>query len=166
MPHGQVTVFGDVGDGPPVAVFDPVGGGEAESAVVAAGDDHISDTRLIAVGQRTSAAGAVIKTMLPGTAVKLGDQLTGGGDHDCVEPRRPIGNPSAERILGRGGYVADMNTAVINVEVECVGIAFSEPERCCRFTGLVKRCSSVRWRAPWLCLMSRRMPPAPIAASC
>ena len=41
----------DAGDGPPVAVLDPVGGGEAESAVVAAGDDHISDTGLVAVGQ-------------------------------------------------------------------------------------------------------------------
>ena len=41
----------DAGDGPPVAVLDPVGGGESESAVVGPGDDHISDTGLIAVGQ-------------------------------------------------------------------------------------------------------------------
>jgi hypothetical protein len=26
MPHSQVTLFGDVGDGPAVAVLDPVGG--------------------------------------------------------------------------------------------------------------------------------------------
>ena len=32
--------------------------------------------------------------------------------------------------------------------------------------GLVKRCSSVRCSAPWVCWMSRRTPPAPIAASC
>ena len=51
VPHGQVAVFADAGDGPAVAVLDPVGGGESESAVVAAGDDHISDTGLIAVGQ-------------------------------------------------------------------------------------------------------------------
>ena len=44
MPHTQVTLLADVGDGSAVAVFDPVGGGEVESAVVAAGDDHISDT--------------------------------------------------------------------------------------------------------------------------
>jgi hypothetical protein len=30
--------------------------------------------------------------------------------------------------------------------------------------GLVKRCSSARCSAPWVCLMSRRTPPAPIAA--
>src|SRR5215218_1415236 len=39
-----------LGDGP-IAVSDPVGDGEAESAVVAAGDDHIPDTGLIPVGQ-------------------------------------------------------------------------------------------------------------------
>jgi hypothetical protein len=50
VPDRQVTVFGDVSDHPAVSVFYPVGGGEAESAVVAAGDDHISDTRPIAVG--------------------------------------------------------------------------------------------------------------------
>jgi hypothetical protein len=47
---GQVTVFGDVGDHPAVPVFDPVRGGKSESTVVAAGDDHISDIGLIAVG--------------------------------------------------------------------------------------------------------------------
>ena len=51
MPHSQVTLSADMGDGPAVAVLDPVGGGEAESAVVAAGDDHISDAGLVSVGQ-------------------------------------------------------------------------------------------------------------------
>ena len=49
MPDGETTAAVDVGDGPPVAVFDPVGGRESEPAVVAAGDDHISDTGLITV---------------------------------------------------------------------------------------------------------------------
>jgi hypothetical protein len=48
--HGQVAAFADMGDGPTVAVFDPVGWGEAKSAVVAAGDDHIADTALVAIG--------------------------------------------------------------------------------------------------------------------
>ena len=52
--HGQVTVLGDVDDGPAVPVFHPIVGPESESAVVAAGDDHISDTGLVPVGQRTS----------------------------------------------------------------------------------------------------------------
>ena len=50
VPDREVTATADAGDGPPVAVLDPIGGGEAEAAVVAAGDDHISDARLIAVG--------------------------------------------------------------------------------------------------------------------
>jgi hypothetical protein len=43
VPHGQVTVFGDVGDHPAVPVFHPVRGRESESSIVAAGDDDISD---------------------------------------------------------------------------------------------------------------------------
>ena len=70
----------------------------------------------------------VIKAMLPGAAVELGDQLPGGGDHDRVEARRAIRNPSVERLLGRGGYIADMDTAVIKVEVECLRFAFAEAE--------------------------------------
>ena len=84
----------------------------------------------------SAVAGGVIETMRPGTAVELGDQVPGGGDHDRVEPSRSIGNPSVERILSRGGQVADMNTAVIKVEVECLWFAFSEGERCCRFGGV------------------------------
>ena len=44
------------------------------------------------------------------------------------ESSRSIGNPSAERILGGGGYVTDMDTAVIKVEVECLRFAFAEGE--------------------------------------
>ena len=124
--HGQVALLADVGDGPAVAVLDPVGGGEAESAVVAAGDDHVSDAGPVSVGQgHLGCRSGVIETMRPGTAVEFGDQVPGGGDHDRVEPGRSVGNPSVERILGGGGDVADMNTAVIKVEVEC-------PEVCLR----------------------------------
>jgi hypothetical protein len=50
--HRQVALFADVGDGPTVAILDPVGGGETEPAVVGPGDDHISDTGPVPVGQR------------------------------------------------------------------------------------------------------------------
>ena len=69
-----------------------------------------------------------VEAMRAGTAVEFGDQVPGGGEHDRVEPSRSVGNPSAERILGGGGDVADMNTAVIKVEVECLGFAFAEGE--------------------------------------
>jgi hypothetical protein len=109
--------------------FDPVGGGEAESAVVAAGDDHVSDTGPVSVGQgQFGYCRRVIETMRAGTGVQLGDEVPGGGDHDRVEPSRSIGNPSAERILSRGGPIADMDPAVIKVEVECLWFAFSEGE--------------------------------------
>src|SRR5215213_2498509 len=89
VPDLEATAPADAGDGPPVSVFDPVGGSEAESAVVAAGDDHISDAGPVPVGQRhLGCRSGVIETMGPGTAVELGDLLPGGGDHDGVEPSR------------------------------------------------------------------------------
>jgi hypothetical protein len=70
----EVTLFGDVGDGPPVAVLHPVGRGESESAVVAAGDDHISNTGPVSIGQRhLGHSRGLIETVRPGTAVQFGD---------------------------------------------------------------------------------------------
>jgi hypothetical protein len=52
VPRGQVAAVADLGDGPAVAVLDPLGGGgEAEPAIVGPGDDHISDTGPVPVGQ-------------------------------------------------------------------------------------------------------------------
>jgi hypothetical protein len=68
--------------------------------------------------------------------VEFGDKVPGGGDHDRVEPGRLVGSPSREGILRCGGEVADMNAAVIKVEVECLWFAFSEDERGCRFGGV------------------------------
>ena len=121
-------------DGPAVTVFDPVVGREAEPAVVAASDDHIADTGLVAVRQAHLAAGRVVaEAMITGLSVEVGDEFSGGGEHDRVEPGGPVENPSAERILDCGRYVADMDTAVIKVEVECLWFAFSEGKCRCRF---------------------------------
>ena len=97
---------------------------------LAAGDDHISDTGLVPVGQThlPAAARVLVEAMVAGAAVEFGDQLAGGGEHDRVQPGRSVGNPSGERILGGGGEVADMNPAVIEVEVECLGSAVAEGE--------------------------------------
>jgi hypothetical protein len=130
--HSQVTVFADAADHPAVPVFHPIGGGEAEPAVVAAGDDHISDTRLIAVAQRhLDCHSGVVETMLPGAAVEISDEIAGRSDHDRVESNGSVGNPSGEGIIGDLGEIADMNTAVIKIELECLRFAFSEGERCC-----------------------------------
>jgi hypothetical protein len=117
VPHGEPAVVAHCGDGPTVAVFDPVGGAEPESPVVAAGDDHVSDTGPVSVGQRHFGyCKRVIETMRAGTGVQFGDEVPGGGDHDRVESSVSVGNPSHEGILRGGGHVADMDTAVIKVE--------------------------------------------------
>ena len=137
MSDSQVAAATYSGDGPAVAVLDPVGGGEAESAVVGAGDDHISDTGPVPIRQAHLAAGRVTaEAMITGLSVEFGDELAGGGEHDRVESCRSVGNPSREGILCGGGEVADMNAAVIKVEVECLWFAFAEGERCCRFGGV------------------------------
>jgi hypothetical protein len=38
-------------------------------------------------------------------------------------------NPSVERVLGDLGEITDMNTAMIEIEVECAGIAVPQGER-------------------------------------
>jgi hypothetical protein len=129
VPDREVTAPADTGDGPPVAILDPIGGSESKSAVVAAGDDHISDTGLVPVRQTHLGRGReTVEAMITGATVELGDKLAGGGEHDRVKPRHPIGNPSAESILGSFSNVADMNTAVIKIEVERRRLAFAEHE--------------------------------------
>ena len=129
VPYGQVTVFADMGDGPAVAVLHPVGGGEAEPSVVAAGDDHVSDTGPVTVGQRhLGCRRRVIEPMRAGTSVQFGDQVAGRGDHDRVQPSRSVRGPSGEGILGGGGEVADMHATVIKVKVERDRVALAEGE--------------------------------------
>jgi hypothetical protein len=63
-----------------------------------------------------------------GSSVQFSDKLAGGGDHDRVESSRAVGSPSGEGILRGGGEVADMNTTMIKVEVERLGVAVAEGE--------------------------------------
>ena len=57
MADGDVATRADLGDGPPVAVPNEVGGGGAESAVVGAGDDHVADGGLVSIGELDFAVG-------------------------------------------------------------------------------------------------------------
>jgi hypothetical protein len=98
VPDRQSTAAADMDNRPAVSVLDPVGGGEAESAVVGAGDDHIADAGLVRVCQAHLAAGRVTaEAMITGLSVEFGDKLSVGGEHDRVEGS-PVGNPSREGI--------------------------------------------------------------------
>jgi hypothetical protein len=61
--------------------------------------------------------------MITGTAVELGDELAGRGEHDRVESDGSVGNPSSEHIRSDLGNVSDVNPAMIEIEAECAGIA-------------------------------------------
>ena len=122
VPDSQLSVPTDMGDGPAVAVFDPVGRGQPEPSVVRAGDDHISDARWISVGQAHFWCGrGVVEPMCAGASVEVGDEVPGWGEHDCIEPSGPVGSPGAERVFGGGGEVADMHATVIQVELSASG---------------------------------------------
>ena len=86
MPDSQLTVPTDAGDGPPVAVLNPISGGESKPAVVGPGDDHISDTGPVPVGQaHLSSDRDVAEAMITGSSIQVGDKLAGGGQHDRVQ---------------------------------------------------------------------------------
>ena len=130
VPDGETTAAVDVGDGPAVAVLDPVGGRESEAPIVCPGDDHVTDTRLVSVPQTHFLPGrGTVESMIAGAAVELSDEFAGRGEHDRVESVGSVGNPSSERILGDLGEITDMNTAMIEIEAECAGIAFPQGER-------------------------------------
>jgi hypothetical protein len=119
VPHVQVAVPADMNDGPAVAVLDPVGGGQAETSVVGAGDDHVADTGPVLVRQLDlSPRRGIAETMITGPAVEVGDECAGGGEHDRVQPGGPVGNPRGEDIIGCLGEIADVYPAVIKVERE------------------------------------------------
>ena len=106
-------------------------------AVVPAGDDHIPDTGLVPVGQAHFRCGrGVVQAIGAGASVEVRDEVPGGGEHDRVEPSRPVGNPSREGILGGGGEVADMDAPVVEIEAPAPRVAVAEGERCCRFGGV------------------------------
>ena len=129
-PDGEPSAAVDVGDGPAVAVLDPVSGRERDASIVRAGGDHIADTGLVSVPQTHLWPGCgTVQTMITGSAVELSDELARGGEHDRVESGRSILNPSGEGILGDLGEITDMNTALIEIEAECAGIAVPQGER-------------------------------------
>ena len=66
--------------------------------------------------------------MRAGTSVQFGDQVAGRGDHDRVQPRRPVRGPSGEGIGGGGGQVADMHATLIQVKVERDRVTLTEEE--------------------------------------
>jgi hypothetical protein len=106
-------------------------------SVVGAGDDHVADTRSVSVPETHFVPDRdVAEAMLAGSAVELGDQLASGGEHDRVESGRSILNPCGEGIFGDLGEITDMNAAMIEIEVECLWLAFAEGECCCCFGGV------------------------------
>jgi hypothetical protein len=68
--------------------------------------------------------------------VEVGDEVSGGGDHDRVQPSGPVENPCVKGILDGFGQVADVDASVIKVEIDRHGPTFAEGERCSGLGGV------------------------------
>ena len=140
MGHLQVALAGDLLDGPAVAVLDPVGAGDPQPAVVAAGDDGVPDTGGAAVGEHAFptpwGVGLLVEAVLAGALVEFGDQLAGGGEHDRVEALVGVGTPRGEGVVGHGGQVTDVDALLVQVEAERAGVAVPQGQRGGRFGGV------------------------------
>jgi hypothetical protein len=97
--------------------------------VVGAGDDHIADTGVVSIGQAHLASNlGAAETTGACSSVEVGDEVSGGGEHDRVQPSGPVESPRVKGIRGGFGQVADVDAPVIKVEVECLGVAVAEGE--------------------------------------
>ena len=79
VPDRELTAPADTGDGPPVAVLDPVGGGEAESPSLARVMITSPTLARFPSANRTSDRRGLIEAMITGAAVEVGNQLRGWG---------------------------------------------------------------------------------------
>ena len=122
--HAQRPVVMHDGEGPAVAVFHPVGGGDGQSPVVAAGEHRVAGGADRAVGQPhlqavpACAVGLLGEAVVAGSGVQCGDQVAGGGEHDAVSPGGAVGGPGGEQLGGGGGRVADVHPLLGEVVAE------------------------------------------------
>ena len=125
--HGQFAAGVHGGDLPAVAVLDPVGRGQAQSAVVRAGDDGVADRRLVAVSEGDGVGGAgLAEAVGAGATVELADELAGGGKHDRVVPGVAVVAPGVEDLVGQGGLVPDVDAPAVQVEAERLGHSLAQ----------------------------------------
>ena len=73
-------------------------------------------------------AAVLVEAVGAGAVVEVGDQFAGGGEHDRIPPNRPVSCPRGEGVLCGGGQVADVDASVVEVEVQCGGVAVAEGE--------------------------------------
>lgn len=125
VPHGQVAGV-DAGDGPAVAVLDPVGSTDAESAVVASGEYDVSDRGVRAVGQSHLIRGdRVGKAGGAGSLVELAHEVAGRCEHQAVPAGGLLLLPGAEDRVEAGLLFACVDAVVVEVVPECGAVAVS-----------------------------------------
>jgi hypothetical protein len=97
--------------------------------VVGAGDDHIADTGVVSIGQAHLASNlGAAETTGACSSVEVGDEVSGGGEHDRVQPSGLVGNRRREGILCGGGEGRRRGPSVIKVEIDHGGLTFAEGE--------------------------------------
>ena len=123
------AVAGEGVDGPAVAVLHPVGGADPEPAVVAAGDDHVPDARLVAIGQPDLAIGlGAGEAVEAGALVELCNEVASGCKHHRVAAVLAVVGPGGEQLLGHRVGVADVDPVAVEVEAERIRCSVAQRE--------------------------------------
>ncbi len=126
VPGLEAAAQGGAGDGPPVAVLDPVVGCDPQEPVVLPGDDRVADAGPVPVSQLHLFAGDMaVEALVSGALVEFSDAFAGAGEHDRVAALVAVGGPGVEQVVGHGGFVADVDAVLVEVEAEGGGLSFA-----------------------------------------
>lgn len=121
MGGGETAVVMDGGDRPQVAVAHPVAFTKAQSRIVAAGTDEVTDRGHQAIAKHHSSAlrgAGACESIGAGTRVEFGHHCVGRGQHDGVAAHEVITGPRDERVIVDRAFVSAMDTAVIQIPAQ------------------------------------------------
>ena len=141
---------------------------------LAAGDHQIPDAGLVAVGAARrsrvaccrSVCGVVVSRWVRARWLSSAASSRVGASMSASSPLAAVGLPGGEQVLGEGGLVADVDAVLVEVEAERFGSAVAEGEGGGGFGRIGEPEEFGEPDRAVLVWMSRRTPPAPIAASC
>src|SRR5262249_29947718 len=119
VPGVEAAVHSDAGDGPAVAVLDPIGDAGAQATVVVSGQDDVADGGPVPVGQLDLGSGdGAAKASCAGGPVQSCDEIAGGRQHQALAAFRPFGLPGSQDLAEAGVHVSAVHAVVVEIEPE------------------------------------------------
>ena len=167
LPHPSGHRVADMGDGPAVAVLDPVGGARrSRRSLLRVMITSPTLARFPSAKEYLGSRRDWPRRCARARPFSSATRCRVGAIMIVSNPAARSETQAAKAACVVVVEVADMDAAVIEVEVECLWSAVSEGERCCRFIRVGEAVQLGQVEGAVALWMSRRTPPAPIAASC